>query len=1006
VKSAEAESEAAESGAADEAERRKAAEARGAPRAAERRQLTILRCGLAAGLDPEDLQGLIAGYQEGCARAIGAFGGTVARMMNDEVVAYFGYPAADEHDAERAIRAGLEVGRAVAALDGRLQARIGIASGPVVIGGEGEAPAALGEAAETAARLAALAGPGEVVISAACRQLAGGLFALRAAGEGAFRVVGARAVESRFAALRAAGAAPLVGRAEELALLLRRWEQARAGNGRVVLIEGEAGIGKSRLASELRVRLAGTAHATAICSCAPHRQDSAYHPFIDYLERAAGFCREDDEAARARKLAALLGRSGADAEAVALIGDLLAVRTGGGGLALAPRRRRERTCEALVAQVAAVAARVPVLLIFEDAHWIDPTSREVLDALVDRVAGMRVLLVVTGRAEFVPAWASRAHAGTIVLNGLDRSEAETMIAALGGGAIPEEARRRIIAHADGVPLFVEELARAVAEDAGGAAAAVPRTLQSSLIARLDRMTEGKVVAQVGAVIGREFPHHLLASVAGMAEAALRRGLGELEGARLVLRRGEAPEAMYSFRHALLRDAAYETLLRGRRQALHGAIARALMGRAAAGEEVLAEILGQHCERAGMAAEAARFYLEAGERSAARSALAEARAHLARGLAAAEGIPEAHERALRQAELMLAMGNVQFALHGLASREHGAAFADAIALCRALGAADRHAAKLLARALYGEWLYRLFAGQVAASRAIGEELSGLAAALTDPEIRVMGAGCLGTSCFFLGRLDEAVEIFAALGEESEAGARARPMIAFGIDARTALQRARSRVLACQGRGAEARAEARASLEKARELRHMPTIAMALAVACDTAWLLDERDALEAASVELVRLASEQGFRFWLARGKAYRGWVAAKEGRAEEGRALIEAAIGGLDGSGIKLFGPQMRALLADVHAGAGRTGAALVLIEAALAMARETGETWLEAELLRRKGELDPGAAEACFGRAIRIARGQSARLFELRVIASQGGASQGGASQGGASQGGASQGR
>ncbi len=978
------------------------------PRAAERRQLTIMRCGLAgsaglsAGLDPEDLQPVIARYQACCARVIGGFGGTVPRMLNDDVLAYFGYPDADEHDAERAVRAGLAVSRAVAgeivARDASLHARIGIASGPVVIGDAGgDLPLALGEAADLARELAARAGPDGVLISAGCRQLTRGLFEYgsqeggpREGRAGAFRVIGERAVESRFAALSEAGATPLVGREEELALLLRRWEQAREGSGRVVLMQGEAGIGKSRLVSALRARIAGMAHAPLVCSCAPHRQDSAYHPFTDYLERAAGSGRGDDDARRLRKLEALLRRNGADSEAITLIADLLSVKTTLPGLELTPRRRRERTAEALLGQLAAVAARLPVLLIFEDAHWIDPTSREVLDALVDRVAGLAVLLIVTFRPEFIPPWTSLAHASTIVLNGLDRCEAETMIGALGGGEIEAGVSRRIVAHADGVPLFLEELARAVVEDpqaglAGGASVAVPRTLQSALIARLDRMREAKAVAQAGAVIGREFPYPLLAAVAALPAAELLRGLARLEGASLVQRRGEPPDAVYSFKHALLRDAAYETLLRARRQALHGAIARELMRRSGSGEEVRPELIGLHCEQAGMAAEAARCYREAGEGSAARSALPEARAHLARGLALAEQIPLARERRLLQAELTLALGNVQFALHGLASREHGAAFADALALCRGLGGEGAHATKLLARALYGEWLHRLFSGQVAASHAIAGELRALARAHADPEIRVMSVGCLGTSCFFLGRLNEAARTFAGLTEESEAQARDFPMIAFGIDARTALHRARSRVLACQGRGERASAEARASLEKARTLRHMPTLAMALAVACDTAWILRERDALDAASSELVRLAAEQGFRFWLARGRAYRGWVAAAEGRPEEGCALLTAAMAGLSGGGIRLFGPHLRAMLADVHAGMGRADQALALIDEGLGIALDTGEAWLEAELQRRKGELlrsDP-AAEACFRRAIGIARGQAAKLFELRAAES-----------------------
>jgi class 3 adenylate cyclase len=571
---------------------------------AERRQVTVMfsdlvgSTALSARMDPEDLRDVISAYQKCVTETVRRFGGFVAKYMGDGVLVYFGYPEAHEDDAERAVRAGLELIAAVGGLKTRasLQTRTGIATGLVVVGdligsGESQERGIVGETPNLAARMEALAAPGNLIIAAGTRQQIGELFILEALGpqqlagfakpQRAWRVLGESGEVSRFEALRSE-TTPLVGRDEEVELLLRRWEQTKMGEGRVVLISGEPGIGKSRLTAALHERIRTHPHTRWRYFCLPHYQDSALYPFIIQLERAAGFARDDTVETKLGKLQALFVRGTQDDNGVSLLTDLLSLPSCAAELNLSPQRKREKLFEALLKQLGAEARSRPVLMVFEDVHWIDPTSRELLDLTVDRARRLPVLLAITFRPEFQPPWVGRSHVTSLALNRLGERDGAALAQKLAGNAtLNADIIAKIVERTDGVPLFVEELTKAVLENAGQvdrlaavlettslAAPSVPATLHASLMARLDRLgPTPKEVAQIGAVLGREFAYEQIKPVAQRDERELQAALGQLADAGLLFCRGTAPHSSYLFKHALVQDTAYGTLLRGKRQEL-------------------------------------------------------------------------------------------------------------------------------------------------------------------------------------------------------------------------------------------------------------------------------------------------------------------------------------------------------------------------------------------------------------------------------------------------------
>ncbi|MBV9377011.1 MAG: AAA family ATPase, partial [Alphaproteobacteria bacterium] len=702
----------------------------------------------------------------------------VAKYMGDGVLIYFGYPEAHEDDAERAARAGLAVIDAVGRLATQepLNMRIGIATGLVVVGdligaGAAQERGVVGETPNLAARLQALARPGTLVVADATRRQIGTLFEIEDLGpqplagfaepQRAWRVVGESGVVSRFEALRSR-TTPLVGRDEELDLLTRRWQQAKLGEGRVVLVSGEPGIGKSRLTVALSQRIETEPHTRLRYFCSPHHQDSALYPFIGQLERAAGFTRDDTNATRLDKLEALLG-DGAEPGDLSLLAEMLSLSGSERfpPLDLSPQRKKERTLAALRRQLQALARRQPILMIFEDLHWIDPTSREVLDLTVEKITELPVLMVATYRPEFQPPWVGGSQVTVIALNRLGRSEGATLVYQLAGnlGALPPDIVDEIVERTDGVPLFVEELTKAVVEagaDRGyvsisavpPSSLAVPATLHASLLGRLDRLgPAAKNVAQVGAAIGREFSHELLAAAVRLAEPDLQEALRRLVEAGLVFQRGAPPAAEYLFKHALVQDTAYSTLLRGPRQALHRRIAATLQERFPDRVASEPEALARHFSEALQPDRAWEYWLEAGRRAAERSANPEAIGHLTKALQTLELLPESAERDRQELTIRNTIGTPLIAMHGYASPEAGVAFNRARVLSGRLGDASA-----LFATLSGEWAFHYVRGDHRMMREVIDEAESAAKRRRNEPLDLVAYRCGGQNALYFGEFE--------------------------------------------------------------------------------------------------------------------------------------------------------------------------------------------------------------------------------------------------------------
>lgn len=1000
-----------------------------APRApsscAERRQLTVMFCdlvgstALAAHLDPEDLREIIAAYRDGVAAIVRKYGGTISCCIGDGLLILFGHPSAGEDDAERAVRAALEIAAARHAPGAppglELRVRLGLATGLVIVGDligseAAEALSVVGETPNLAARLQALAEPDGVVIAEDTRRLLGGLFDYQDLGAvtlkgfdapvHAWRVLREGPAESRFEALHAAALTPLVGREAELDLLSRLWRRARTGTGQVVLLAGEPGIGKSRLVAALQERIEGEPHTRLRYFCSPHHRDSALYPFIAQLQRAAGFEGEDTPEARRDKLRALLSPAPPPDDDLAILTELLSIPIGDRdvSLALTPQRKKEKSFDALFRQFEALARRHPVMMVFEDVQWIDPSSRELLDRTVERVASLPVLLLITFRPDFEVAWAGKPHVSVVVLNRLDQSAGAALIRSMvGNRSLSSELIEEIAERTDGVPLFVEELTKAVLEAGAAGVAraisaaplpglAVPPTLHASLMARLDRIGPvAKEVAQVGAAIGREFSYDLLAAAAHRSDSELRAALDRLIGAGLVFRHGEPPDATFLFKHALVQDAAYGTLLRGRRRELHARIARVLEERLATTAETQPEILAHHFGSAGLVAKAVFYWQKAGERSKARSAMAEAIGQLQKGLDLLSHLPDTAERQRSELELQLALGGALIAAKGHAAEETGKAYARAHRLCELLNDTPN-----LLKALWGEFVHHHVRAEINRSHPAAEELLDLAGRQNETATLVEGHRAVGDSWLHRGELGSArAHLEQGLALYDPAQHRSLTAL-FAENARVAMLSFLSLTLGLLGYADQARARSREALAEARELSHPISLAFALSVGCRLHFVLEDPHTVRLLADELIALTTEQRFAFFLAMATTYRGWTLVEAGDVEAGMDLLQRGIDGFQASGAAWILPFYLAQLAAAYAKMGRPEDGLGRLSEALALTETSGVRWFEAELHRRRGELlrtaHPGAeaeAEACFRRAIAVARRQGAKLWELRAATS-----------------------
>src|SRR5712692_6235090 len=828
---------------------------------AERRQVTVMfsdlvgSTALSARMDPEDLREVISAYQNRVAETVGRFGGFVAKYMGDGVLVYFGYPQAHEDDAEQAVRAGLDLVAAVASLKTHtaLQTRVGIATGLVVVGdligsGSSQEEAIVGETPNLAARLQGIAQPNTVVIADSTRRLLGNLFELQDLGPTdlkgiagpvpAWAALRASSVGSRFEALHTTGLIALVGREEESQLLHRRWSRAKSGEGQVVLLSGEAGIGKSRLTAALLEKLATEPHTRLRYFCSPQHTDSALYPIIGQMERAAGLAHDDKLQARLDKLDAVLAQTSTSTQDAALFAEMLSLPNDGRypALELTPQQRRQKTLEALISQLEALTRRNPVLMIFEDAHWTDPTSLEVFGRVVNGIAILPVLLIVTFRPEFDPPWIGQPHVTALTINRLTQRDVDAMIdRVVGNKQLPASIRREIVDRTDGIPLFVEEMTKAVleAESEGAArrlvaavpssALAVPASLHASLMARLDRIGPAKEVAQIGAAIGREFSHALLASVARKPEAELGSAIGRLIQAGLLFRQGVPPHATYLFKHALVQDAAYGTMLREPRRALHARIAEALESRFAETSESQPEILARHCTEAGLIEKAAGLWGKAGQRSLDRSALVEAAAQLTRALEQIATLPGTPALRREQIKLQVALITPLIHVKGYAAAETKAAAKQAhllIEQAEALGE-PLEDPLLLFSVLYAFWV----ANHVAlnnASRDLAAQFLALAEKQRATVPLMVGHRLMGTSLLVRGditegrrHLDQAIALYDP--------AEHRPLATrFGQDTAVMILVFRSLALCLLGYPEAALRDTDGALRNAREIAQAATL----------------------------------------------------------------------------------------------------------------------------------------------------------------------------------------
>jgi class 3 adenylate cyclase/predicted ATPase len=991
-------------------------------REAEFRQITVMFCDLVGStrlsetLDPEDLQKLINAYRAECGAAIRRYGGEVARYFGDGVMAFFGWPRAHEDDAIRAVHAALEIVSGVTKISGPvvLASRVGVCSGPVVVGEIGNSDAswsmdAVGETPNIAARLQTLAAINSVLISESTRRLVSAAFDLQDLGPQelkgvtepvhVYRVLAAKIAASRFEAAHAGSLTPLVGRSTELSLLLDRWEKVKEGDGQVMLLSGIPGVGKSRLLHELKSHIQQEPHLLLHHQCSPYHSQSAFFPVIEQIEQAAQITTREADADKIAKLRAYLPRStDSSKEPLLLIAKLLSISIENHRelSELTPQQIKNRTISTLVDILLAFSLQRPTLCIFEDAHWLDPSTLELLELIISRIGHARVLLIVSCRPEFRPAWIAHANITIHSLTRLSQTQVKTMIRdILRGGSMPQQLVDQIIEKADGVPLFIEELTSSMlspplrtrgTESIGQPVLLrVPETLSDALMERLDRVAPSRRLAQIAAVIGREFSHDLLSAASGIDEDDMQSALSLLEHADIIYRVGISPFVRFAFKHVLLRDAIYDSLLRSKRQQIHADIAATLENHfpELAGNQP--EILAYHHQEAGNHQLAIRCWFESGQRALAHSANVEAIANFRKALQLLNALPETPERAKQEIDIQLALGIPLIAVQGYASAETREAFSRARTLCLRMGNNPEYF-----QALFGLWGHSWVGGKNDDALRMADEFLSRSRALSDPVLlmvahRVMGSTLLTIGDFQSSRshFEETIGLSISKGKE--------PLYnLYMVEPQAASLLLLSWDLWFLGYPDQSLSRVSEALALAQDLGHPYTVAFAHYMTSVVHLLRgDAARALESAQKSF-EMSQEQRFSLYVILSRISRGRAAGDLGRLGEARVEIALGIDAARRNGVGFMLPMMDSWLADMHAKADENEYALSIVERALAnIGDATGRSW-EAELHRQRAQillaLDPskvGEAESHLKKAIEVARGQGAKSLELRAATS-----------------------
>jgi class 3 adenylate cyclase/predicted ATPase len=997
---------------------------------AERRQLTVLFCDLvdstrlASQLDPEEWREVVRAYQETCATVIQRYEGYIAQYLGDGLLVYFGYPQAHEDDAQRAVRAGLGMVEAMGALNTRLTrdkglrlaVRLGLHTGLVVVGEMGgggrQEQLALGEAPNVAARVQGLAAPDTVVISTATYRLVQGFFRCHDLGPHPLRgvttpvqvyhVLGESGVQSRLDVATPTGLTPLVGREEEVNLLQRRWEQARTGMGQVVLLSGESGIGKSRLVQVLQEQVTNGFHARIVWRGSPYHQQSALYPVIEYLHRLLRWRHADPLPEKLRKLEEALALYDlALPEVVPLLTALLSlpVPERYPPLTLTPQRQKQKTMDALLAWLHAEARRQPVLCIVEDLHWIDPSTLELLGLLIDQSSTTRLLMLLTYRPEFRPPWAMQAHLTSLTLSRFASLQVERMATHVAGGkALPAVVLQELVSKTDGVPLFVEELTKTVLESgllqeqadhyelAGPLPAlAIPATLHDALVARLDRLATAKAVAQLGAILGRIFAYELLQAVSPLDEATLQHSLGQLVEAELLSQRGVPPQATYTFKHALIQDAAYQSLLRSTRQQYHREIARVLEARFPETRETQPELVAHHYTEAGLAEQAAGYWQRAGQRAIERSAHVEAISHLCKGLEVLKTLSDTPEHAQQELDLQMSLAHALMAVKGHAAQEMEHAYARAHELCQQLGNPPQ-----VFPVLFGLWRFHNVRAVFTTALDLANQCITLAHQQHDLAHLLVAHMATGHTLFWGGEftsahahLEQALILYTPQQHRSL-------IVRYGVSPRVQSLFHTAWTLWMLGYPDQALQRGHEAITLAHELAHPFSLAFSLSFAACVLQACREVQAVQERAKAVIALAKEQGFSHWLAHGTIMQGWAQAAQGHGEVGIVQMSQGLTAYQATGARLFVPYFQALVVEACGSVGQAAVGLTVLVEALAAVANIGGYFYEAELHRLKGEFllfrsaaNPIEAEACFQQSLDVAHRQQAKSLELRAAMS-----------------------